>query len=120
MGVSGNYSLKVTCDSCQQDRMICEYQTKEEALLSIEQDATWKQVEDKYYCCDCKDKTIEPEIKFKTLKVVCLQCGHYLGGCYCDHYGSQCPHLNISKFDENGIAECFNCKRKINRDRDIV
>ena len=61
-----------------------------------------------------------PEPKWKTIKVVCQRCGHYLNGCHCNHFGDQCPHLNTSKFGDDGLAECFNCNKIINKDREVV
>ena len=60
------------------------------------------------------------ETKWTTIKVKCLKCGHYLSGCHCNHFGDQCPHLNTSKFGDNGLAECFNCNKVINKDREVV
>lgn len=61
-----------------------------------------------------------PTPKWTTIKVVCHRCGHYLNGCHCNHFGDQCPHLNTSMFGENGLAECFNCNKIINKDREVV
>lgn len=61
-----------------------------------------------------------PEPKWSTIKVVCQRCGHYLNGCHCNHFGDQCPHLNTSMFGDNGLAECFNCNKIINKDREVV
>ena len=62
----------------------------------------------------------KPESKWTTIKVVCQKCGHYLNGCHCNHFGDQCPHLNTSMFGDNGLAECFNCNKIINKDREVV
>jgi hypothetical protein len=61
-----------------------------------------------------------PVPKWSTIKVVCQRCGHYLNGCHCNHFGDQCPHLNTSKFGDDGLAECFNCNKIINKDREVV
>ncbi|OTG95078.1 hypothetical protein B9T24_10015 [Acinetobacter sp. ANC 4654] len=61
-----------------------------------------------------------PVPKWSTIKVVCHRCGHYLNGCHCNHFGNQCPHLNTSMFGDDGFAECFNCKKIINKDREVV
>ena len=61
-----------------------------------------------------------PTPKWSTIKVVCHRCGHYLNGCHCNHFGDQCPHLNTSMFGDDGLAECFNCNKIINKDREVV
>ena len=61
-----------------------------------------------------------PVPKWSTINVVCHRCGHYLNGCHCNHFGDQCPHLNTSKFGDDGLAECFNCNKIINKDREVV
>ena len=63
---------------------------------------------------------VTQEPKWTTIKVVCQKCGHYLGGCHCNHFGDQCPHLNTSMFGDDGLAECFNCNKIINKDREVV
>lgn len=63
---------------------------------------------------------VKQEPKWTTIKVVCQKCGHYLNGCHCNHFGDQCPHLNTSMFGDDGLAECFNCNKIINKDREVV
>ncbi|GEM_PF-3046815 len=58
--------------------------------------------------------------EWTVIKVVCVKCGHYLTGCYCDHFGKDCMHLNVGEYGSNGLAECFNCKKWINKDREAV
>jgi hypothetical protein len=76
------------------------------------------------HACKRLEKTLLGEVtlepKWTTIKVVCQKCGHYLNGCHCNHFGDQCPHLNTSMFGDNGLAECFNCNKIINKDREVV
>lgn len=141
MGFIGHYSAHFNCDCCSAITEVSHTQTRAEALTYVQEENSWQLKENgEVLCSDCKAKNelvlqkvenlkpvdqnqiaeTKPEMVWNTIKVTCQRCGHYLSGCHCNHFGSSCPHLNISEFNDNGIAECFNCKRNINRDRDVV